>query len=576
MKKFVSLLLVVSMCLSLCVSVFAEEAYQITPSDLVKVFVNGKAVTQTTAVTATDKIKLTTELEGDVIYSQGKYYDINTVFYLNDDADFTDAVALFSGLSMIEGAQVRVGNLQLENGGKINGDNDSGLRFLATANYTDTIILDANVEFGIKVIAEGSDIPVYVKADKFQNEDHTVFTAAITNLNESNYNRTYTACGYALVPLADNSVKEINTESVSRSIYQVSVGIMKNSSAEAEDNLPYTINEAVKNVLNAYISQTGIRLTYTADGSMAPRVTGNGAYTGDLFFDVESTLNDNGGTDVVITPLNEADGFGNSVEIPVWWQEYLRINNNKSVINDYISNVKLEDGVVSFTFTLPDTTAYTFNQEDNVTIVSEITSEYIKGFKAGEVVTYNLANTVTLLGLATTFTDIVPGSVILTGTNKNGDVAAIELLASLGMPVDPEVFEDSYGVYDAADGSTKYKNIVAKMSGKSAHILTCVVDNQETKVRYTFESIKTMCYRVGIAMSDGTPVISINSSGVYSTPNVFDDTSKYTHYVYLRYNSEKSKVVECVLYCVPKDLDFSGDGEYSDIFSLNDYYVVIE
>lgn len=576
MKKFLSLLLIVALVLSIGVTAGAEDSYQLSASDKFSVTVNGAQITGTVTVSAKDRVKLVVEDENIVIVKAGdNYYDVNKTFTLTADADFSNAALYGLGLAMIDGAQVRVGDVDLGESGRMNATLDSGLRFLSTCDYTDTIIADENIEFGIKVTAEGNDTPVYVEAEKFQNSDCTVFSAAITNLSESNYNRKYTACAYALVELHDGTVKEITTGSVTRSIYQVSVGIMKNSAAEADSSLPYTIDDVVKSVLNAYVNQTGIRLTYSSDGTMTARTEGNGAYTGDLFFNVESTLNENGGTDVVITPLGDADGFGNVISIASWWQEYIRINNNNSVATKYISNVKMENGALSFTFTLPDTVEYTFNQEDNVTIVSEITATEIKGFKGGNPVTYTLAETVTILGLAEYLSDVVPGSVILTAENKNGDVAAVELLASLGMPINPEAFEADFGVHDAADGSSKYKNIVTEMYSKTGTKLTCHMPDT-TKTAYTFESNSSMCYRVGIAMDGDTPVVTAAGSKISAYPSIFENTSKYHNYLYFRYNAETGKVKECVFYCVPKDLDFSGDGEYSDIFSLDTYRVIIE
>ena len=576
MKKILSLILAIVMSFSLAVIADAEESYQLTVPEGLSVTVNGTQITDTVTVSESDKIKIIDEDNHAAVLSNEKYYDVNAVFYLTEDTDFTGAALLNLGLSMIDGAQVRVGQVELDEDGKIDAVADSGLRFIATANYNDTVIANSNIEFGIKVTAEGNDKPVYVKAEKFQNDENSLFSAAITNLSESNYNRKYTACAYALIPLHDGTEKEVVTASVTRSIYQVSVGILKNSSAEAESDLPYTIDDAVKSVLSAYINQTGIRLTYASDKSMSARTTGKGAYTGDLFFDVESSVNEDGSTHVVITPYGETDGFHNKVEIASWWQEYIRINNNNTIAKEYISDVKMEDGVLSFTFTLPDTAGYTFDQEDNVTIVSSVTGEYITGIKAGEEVTYSLADTITVMGLAESMEDIVPGCVIMVGYNKDDEVAAVELLASLGLPINPEGFEEDFGVYDASDGSTKYKNVVTEMYSKSGNKLTCQNLPDTTKTVYNFASSSSMCYRVGIAMSGETPVITATGSKISTYPSIFENTSKYHNYLYFRYNSETGKVKECVFYCVPKDLDFSGDGEYSDIFSLDDYVVIIE
>ncbi|MBR5535357.1 MAG: hypothetical protein IKU60_01780 [Clostridia bacterium] len=576
MKKILALMLAVMMLASVAVQVSAEESYQLTVPEGMNVTVNSAVVTGTVEVTESDKVEILADEEFVALMDVNSvYYDVNSEFTLTADADLTGALFVSLGLKMVDGAQVRVGDVELSEDGKVDATADSGLRFIATANYTDTVIADESVEFGIKVIAEASENPIYVKAEKFQRADKSVFSAAITKLAESNYNRKYTACAYALIPMHDGTVKEVVTGSVTRSIYQVSVGIMKNSSAEADSNLPYTIDEAVKNVLNAYVNQAGIRLTYK-DGNISARVSGKGAYTGDVYFDVQSTLNANGGTDVVIRPYSAREGFGNPITIEEWWQEYIRINNNNTEVVTYISNAELKDGVLSFTFTIPqEDEVYDFDEEGSVTVVSEVGDGYIKGFKNGAEVTYALANKVEPMGLAESMDEIVPGCVIMEGYNSKGQVGAVELLASIGMPVNPDVFTASYGVYDAVEG-TKYKNVVTKMTGKSGAKLTCQTPLDSAKVYYTAES-GAMAYRVGVAMSGDEPVISIRSSEIAKRkPSVFDDSSKFDHYIYLRYNTETSKVKECILYCVPKDLDFSGDGEYSDIFSLDSYRVILD
>lgn len=578
MKKLISVILVFVMALSFATTIFATETYSVTVSEYINVWVNGKEITADTTVDGDDKVKLTVDDEEiKVVKLNDKYYPVGVYFTLSADADFASATPIKLGLAMVDGAQVRVGNVELDSAGKLEQIADSGIRFIATADYADTIVADSNIEFGIKVTAEGSDESVYIKADKFQNEDKSVFTAAITNLSESNYNRKYTAVAYAIVPLHDQSEIELTTSSVTRSVYQVSVGILKNSSAEYDASLPYTVDDAVKEVLAAYVNQTGIRLTYSSDGSISARVSGKGAYTGDLYFNVTSSVESDGSTRVSITPLDETDGFFNAVTIPSWWKDYIRINNNNTVATKYISEEKLENGVLSFTFKVPTETAeYTFNQEDNVTIVSEVGKGYIKGIKAGEEVRYTLAETITVMGLAQTMDEVVPGSVILTGVNGEGDVSAIELLASLGLPVNPEGFEEDFGVYDAADGSTKYKNVVTEMYSKSGSKIVGQNLPDTTKTTYIFESSSSMCYRVGIAMSGDTPVITATGNKISKYPSIFESTAEYHNYLYLRYSSETGKVKECVYYCVPKDLDFTGGGEYSDIFSLDDYVVIIE
>lgn len=220
--------------------------------------------------------------------------------------------------------------------------------------------------------------------------------------------------------------------------------------------------------------------------------------------------------------------------------------------------------------------SYYFNQDDNVMIVSEISSDYIKGFKGGSEVTYSLTKDAVVLGRSDSMADVVPGSVVLIGTDKMGNCSAIELLASLGIPVDPSNFENKVGIYAPCDGSEQYKNIVTEMFSKSGiNLTTFLLDENGEKISYGFESGSSMCYRVGIAMDNGTPVISCTGSKISTYPSIFEKTSEYHNYLYLRYNNETGKVKECVFYCVPKDFDpTKGDGEYSDIFNLKPIVII--
>lgn len=235
--------------------------------------------------------------------------------------------------------------------------------------------------------------------------------------------------------------------------------------------------------------------------------------------------------------------------------------------------------------------SYTFNQEDDVMIVSAVSETEIKGFKAGVETTYALTDDVTVLGLSDSFEDVVPGSVVLIGTDKAGNCAAIELLASLGMPVDPTLFESDYGIYDAADGSTRYKNILTEMFSKSGSKITTHNLPDTTKTTYYFESGNVQCYRVGIAMDGDTPIITYTNDKI-SSSNLFENTALYRQYLYFRLDTEKTKtitvkvdgvdtkrevnvVTQCVFYCVPKDFNpGKGDGEYSDIFNLEPIVII--
>ena len=236
-------------------------------------------------------------------------------------------------------------------------------------------------------------------------------------------------------------------------------------------------------------------------------------------------------------------------------------------------------------------TSYSFNQEDDVMIVSAISDTEIKGFKAGVETTYALNDNITVLGLSDKIADVVPGSVVLIGTNSKGECAAIELLASMGIPVNPDNFKADYGVYNPSDGSTKYRNILTELYSKSGSKVTTHNLPDTTKTTYYFESGNVQCYRVGIAMNGDTPVITYTGNNV-SALGLFENTAKFSQHMYLRLDTEKTKkvtvnvdgvnteqevnvVTQCVFYCVPKNFDpGKGDGEYSDIFNLEPIVII--
>ncbi len=567
-NRIFSIVLVLMMLLSCQCIVHAESEFIVIAPENVELYVNGVKADDEVTVAKTDKLEFASD-GALVVKTDYGYYSPGSEFCVSDNMDFSSAYAIFDiGLEMVNGAQVRVGTGELEQGAQIDAQAGSGLRFIATADYNDTLIADGAVVFGIKVKAESSDEEVYIEAEKFQNVDKTVFSAAITNLNPSNYNRKYTATAYAVVTLANGEEVEFNSGEVTRSIYQVSVGILKNSSAETEEELPYTIDDAVKNVLSAYVNQTGIRLIYKSDGSMSA----SSVYTGDVFFNVSYSLNDDGSTFVTIAPLGAEENFANRVDIASWWKEYVRVNNSNAAIQWYIRDAEINDGVLTFTFKIPD---YTFDQEDTVMVVASIDETSITGYKAGVLTEYALTDTVDVWGLASDMDDVVPGCVVLVGKTDDGKCGGIELLATLGLPIDTDLFKSNFGVYTPVDGSSRYKNIVTEMYSKSGTKLTCQNLPDTTKTVYLFKSSSIICYRVGIAMDGDTPVISVSGGKVTKTPSIFESTSEYHNYLYFRYDSSVGKVKECVFYCVPKNLDFSGDGEYSDIFSLNDGYRVI-
>ncbi len=323
-----------------------EDGTYITVSGATKVTKDGSLMSAPengVTIPESSTVKMYTDIDSAVAFTNG-----TKVYKITDGV--TDAITpeeggyypASVGVNMVQGAQVRIGK-GVDGDGKV-GDG-SGLRFVAQINRADSL---ANVEgaaFGVKITAQDSETQVDIHADKWQSTD--VFTTAITNLAPSNYNREFTATPYITV---DGQTFEGTP--VTRSIYCVAAGILVNGYT-AEDNATgedktgteYELTEVLVDVLNAYVNQTGIRLTITSDGTITAREEGSGAYTGELFFDVSRVDNNDGSYTVTVTPSENA-------EIKSWWKEYVRINNNNSAVVNMITNDTIaEDGTLTFTFT---------------------------------------------------------------------------------------------------------------------------------------------------------------------------------------------------------------------------------
>ncbi|MGM9550652.1 MAG: hypothetical protein ACI3XA_00150 [Clostridia bacterium] len=292
--------------------------------------------------------------EGETIkvYTEAPYVTDDTTVYTVTDGVLTltpSASAAYRGanvgVSLIEGAQVRIGDGVDENG-KIPENGGSGLRFIATVDNNESLASIINATFGVEIMAEGDEETVVdIKATKWQKVDE-VFTAALTNLAESNYNRKFTAKPY--VEIGGN---RYYGNLVTRSIYQVAAGLLTNGNTDGTDYDNSAIqSEILYKVLNAYVNQTGIRLTWSdidADDvkEITIRTDGTGSYTGDAFFEVSETTVDGTKYTVTLTPV------GTNTKINTdYWNEYVRINNNNSRISVATTLTDNGDGTYTLTF----------------------------------------------------------------------------------------------------------------------------------------------------------------------------------------------------------------------------------
>ncbi|MBQ3110783.1 MAG: BNR repeat-containing protein [Clostridia bacterium] len=256
----------------------------------------------------------------------------------------------YINVEMVTGAQVRYGG-GLDENGKVSEGN--GLRFIAQVDRSN--VGEEVTGYGMRITAEGSSQFADIPAETWQDGDsQTIFTVAITDLAVNNYNRNFTAVPYVKVKYAGGTEGTIyGTQNITRSIYQVAAGLLKSQSStvvEDEDN-DYGVEEkpGLYDVLNAYVNMVGVRLSLDANGNFAARTNGNGAYTGDIFFDVSSEKVSNGVYNVTVKPI---ESFENKVTILSYWNEFVRINNNNSQVVNGISNSSVsEDGTLTFTFT---------------------------------------------------------------------------------------------------------------------------------------------------------------------------------------------------------------------------------
>lgn len=314
-----------------------------------------------------------------------------------------------------------------------------------------------------------------------------------------------------------------------------------------------------------------------ADNTIYAQVTAENArlYAVDC---TEGLLSDVFFTDIVSSgdvqlPIGEASEY----ELYLWDRESLApLSATYSLKNGVAYPEGSDTPVPAYDFS-----SYTFNQDDSVMVVSAISETEITGFKAGVETTYSLADSVSVVGLSDSLEDVVPGSVILVGTNKQGECAAVELLASLGWPIDEECFKANYGSYSPSDGSSQYINVVDVMFSRS--LTNKITLRKKGGTAYYFESGNTLCYRVGVAVAGGEPIISVSERSI---SEAFESTAEYSNYLYLRVDTEKSKIVngvtydglitQCIVYCVPKELDFTGDPDdpYSPIFDLTPIIII--
>ncbi len=269
------------------------------------------------------------------------------------------------GVTIINGAQVRIGQ-GVGADGKVTADLEgSGLRFIATverngdlASQVDEskddeigiLIYPADVaitDFNTEITNKNNNI-VVIPAKTYQDpEAKTLFSVALTNLDVSNYNRKFTAKPYVKL----DGVYYTDDQAVTRSIYEVAAGLLVKNNTEGEDNtgLQVTGPKAIE-VLNAYLNQVGVRLTIdniAENGTISIRLESedaankkNGEYSSKVaFFDIstETTAEGEGVYKITLTALGDAT-------FTEFWNEYIRINNNNGTV---VKGIKVNGELLS-------------------------------------------------------------------------------------------------------------------------------------------------------------------------------------------------------------------------------------
>lgn len=267
---------------------------------------------------------------------------VDAGIYEAEDGDRVEAVNF--NVTMAQGAQVRIA------GG-------TGLRFLATVDRSN---FDADA-YGMKITAEGSTKETIVDAEKWQ--DDTTFSVALTDMAESNYVRKFTATPYVKVTYDDGTEKTIyGTGAVTRSIYQVAAGLLKDETQTA-----YGLSD----VLNAYANQTGLRLVVHGGELKANTdYTAKGAYNlteDELHFAVSDAAYDSASNSysVILT----AQGNAEIITDNNFWYDYIRINNNNSLVKDKVTVERVEgnDKAVKVTFMADGLIERPADSSDNTT-----------------------------------------------------------------------------------------------------------------------------------------------------------------------------------------------------------------
>lgn len=326
-----------------------EKLFKLNVSGDAVLTKNGSAMHDACYVDENDEIRLQTGGK-KYITSDAGIFENNKKITVTRNMNITNTVPLDFGLKMVDGAQIRYGGGVDENG---NLNSENGLRFITLFEGNETLAGEEDAELGVIISTEQNDTTLQIEAKKWQND--TTFTTAITNMATSNFNRKFTATPYVTI-----DGQTFTGEGVTRSIYQVASGLLINGD---DINTDYgETSEKLFDVLNAYVNQVGIRLTFSdnadfTDWELTEREDGVGSYNGKAFFEVGETEVDGKVYMVKLTPKGEKTVIKDN------WKNYIRINNNNSQVKLCTVLENNNDGTYTLKFDTTNLNMGTYPEE---------------------------------------------------------------------------------------------------------------------------------------------------------------------------------------------------------------------
>jgi hypothetical protein len=302
-----------------------------------------------------------------------------------------------------------------------------------------------------------------------------------------------------------------------------------------------------------------LRATISGDDVAVYAADYEGALLSDVFFEA---ADDNGYVEINVGDKDE-------LTVYLWNKETLSPLSLPYSVKDGRATVEGSDSPI------PAYSSYEFDQTENIVIVKSVSDELITGWQSGVEKDFPITKDVTVVGISDDFADVVPGSVILPSVPQNGKSSAVELIASIGIPVNsPDVINESLGVRSTFDNFDGVENVFSRFyrwsnATSSTPSIQVRISSGSDLAVYTF-SKNCPVYKFNIETDESdNPVYSL-TTGLITTKNILLGSSYY-NYIYMRYNENSGLVSEAVVYSVPRNYDpgAGGDG-WTNIFCVNE------